>query len=217
MGKLIFSLVVSAALTFAAPVTYSSLSSWQAAGPQSGTIGFESLASSSQMQYASAVLSGVTFTGVGGNLVVYPSGYVWSDLGAGPSLTSQPAPGGIQITLPANTFGFGFIVGSSAGVPVSVILNGQTGSPLVISNPTNPPPNVGNLAQFWGVRDDVAITSITLAANTTGYRVILDNFTWGGAGTPPPPPPTETPEASTALLIGGALVLIPFLHRNAKS
>ncbi len=105
-----------------------------------------------------------------------------------------------------------------------MIINGDTANALTIQNPTNPPPNLGNLATFWGFRSDVAVTSLTLAASGTGNRVIIDNFTWGGQATQQGggggggggTGPTETPEVSSGLLIGGALVLVPLLRRAVK-
>lgn len=218
MGKLLSSLLLTAALAWTAPVTYTTLSSWQAAGPQDGTQGFESKADVTQMAYPSFVLNSILYTGVGGNLYVYPNGYTWTDLGSGPTLTSADT-GYIRIDLPANIYGVGFLIGSSAGIAVNVVINGDT--PLTIANPTNPPPNVGNLGQFWGVRSDVAISSLTIAASQNGYRAIIDNFTWGGQATQQGgggggAGPTETPEVSSGLLIGGALVLVPLLRRAVQ-
>lgn len=221
MGKLLSSMLLTAALAWTAPVTYSTLTSWQAAGPQDGTITFESLSAATQMSYTSFVLSAATFSGVNGNLYVYPSGYVWTDLGSGATLTSSDT-GYLRVDLPAAVYGVGFLIGSSAGIPVQVVVNGDTLNALTISNPTNPPPNVGNLGQFWGIRSDVAITSLTIAASQTGYRAIIDNFTWGGQATQQGggggggTGPTETPEVSSGLLIGGALVLVPLLRRAAR-
>jgi hypothetical protein len=218
MGKLLSSLLLTAALTFAAPVTYSSLSSWQAAGPQDGTIGFESAVSAGGL--SSVLSNGFNFTPSSGFLLVDGTGYIYFNLGAGPALTSPQSPAGIDIAIPANVFGIGFIVGSSGGVPVTVIINGDTAHALTIDNPTNPPPNLGNLATFWGFRSDVAVTSLSLAATGPGNRVIIDNFTWGGQATQQGggggTGPTETPEVSSGLLIGGALVLVPLLRRAVK-
>ena len=222
MGKLLFPLLLTAALAWTAPIsTYSSLSTWQAAGPQDGTQGFESVAAASQMVYSSFVLNSTTYTGVGGNLYVYPSGYTWTDLGSGATLTSADV-GSIRIDLPANIYGVGFLIGSSLGIPVNVILNGDTANPLVITNPTNPPPNAGNLGQFWGIRSDVAISSLVIAASQTNYRAIIDNFTWGGQAAPlgggggGGGGGSEIPESSSGFLIGGALVLVPILRRAVK-
>jgi hypothetical protein len=224
MRPILLSFLVSAALASAAPVVYTTLTDWQNAGPQLGTIGFESLAGTGQNQYSSFNLGGLTFSAIGGNLVVYPDGYSWSNLGAGPSLTSNIAPSAILITLPQDVYGIGFLIGSGAGVPVTVTVNGTT--QLTIANPTNPPPNVGNLANFWGIRSDTAITSITIGAAVTDYRAIIDNVTWGGpvvvggggggqgggeGGL------TETPEPTSALLIGGALLLVPLIRRSARA
>ncbi len=212
MRKLQISFILTAALTLASPVTYTTLASWNAAGPaSSATVDFDSLyLGGSQTQYASFVLSGVTFSGMNGNLVVYQSGYQYSDLGNGPSLTSSPLPGAIVINLPANTFGFGFLVGSGAAVPVNVTIDG--GTTFQITNPTNPPANIGNPAQFWGVRNTVAMGSLTIATNTTSYRVVIDNFAI--AGDPGTGGTGEVPEVSSGLLIGAGLLLLPLLRRK---
>ncbi len=164
------------------------------------------------MQYPSFTLTGVTFTGSGGNLIVYPSGYSYSDLGYGPSLTSSPLPAGIAINLPANTFGFGFVIGSGNGIAVNVTIDG--GTVLLISNPTNPIANGGNPGVFWGVRSDIALSSLTIAASSTGYRAILDNFTYAGApSSGSSGGGSAIPEVSNKLLLGGGLLALAMLRR----
>jgi hypothetical protein len=205
--------LLAAVASSAAPVSYTNLANWQAAGPQDpGFIGFESQAAG---QYGvgqaatSFALSGFTFAGIGGNLIIYNPIQAWSNLGAGVSLTGPQGTGAsISITFPSAVYGIGFLIASSNGSDVTVVINGDSVNAISVSAPAVPP----GPGAFWGVRNDVPITTLTLTG-ASGMRPSIDSVIWGGQGAPPPPP-NETPEATTAILIGSALLLLPTLRRR---
>jgi hypothetical protein len=215
MRKLTLSLLLASTITFGAPVTFTTLTNWQNAGPQSaGTVTFDGISSS---QYSSLLgLNGFDFFGIGGNLIVYNPVTTFTDLGAGPSLSGPIGPSSIHINAPSAVFGVGFLIGSWGGGSITAIFNGDTANPYTITSPPLPP----GPGMFWGVRSDIAISTITLTGETN-TRPVIDSLVWGGQGIveppPPPPPPTsEIPETSSALLIGTGLLLVPLIRRSFK-
>jgi hypothetical protein len=212
MRKLTLSLLLATTIAFSAPVTYSTLATWQAAGPQAaGTVTFDGISSG---QYSSFLaLNGFDFYGISGNLIVYNPVASYTDLGAGPSLSGPIGPSAILINAPSAVFGVGFLIGSWGGGSISAIINGDTGNPYAITAATLPP----GPGTFWGIRSDIAISTITLIG-AEGTRPVIDSLIWGGQGVvepppPPPPPPSEVPETSSALLIGTGLLLVPVIRR----
>jgi hypothetical protein len=207
MRKLIISLLLATTLSFGAPLTFTTLAGWQAAGPQTaGSVTFDAISSG---QYSSILaLSGFDFWGIGGNLIVYNPVASFMDLGTGVSLAGPIGPSAIQINLPSAVFGVGFLVGSWGGGAINAIINGDTGNPYAIPSPTLPP----GPGAFWGIRNDVAISTVTIVG-VDGTRAVIDSLVWGGEGVVEPPPPSEIPETTSALLIGTGLLMLPLIRR----
>jgi hypothetical protein len=210
MRTLYTTFLLTATLSQAAIVSYNSLSSWQAAGPQTaGIIDFSGLAGG---QIASPlILNGFSFSSTSANnMLAYNPVATFTDLGAGVSLTSPANPGGISITLPTAVYAIGFLVGGHN--QLALTLNGQT----VLDNNGNAftANFLPGAPTFIGFRSDSPITNLTIMAVGTGNRVSIDSVVWGGQAAPPEPPPAETPEAATAILIGFSLLSLPALKRR---
>ena len=184
---------IIAAVSPAATMTYTSLATWQAAGPQSaGMVTFSGI---NQGQYPSLALSGFTFSGNGGNLIVYSPEVSFTNLGAGPSLLGPEGPAGIDIQLPTGVYGMGFLVGTSNGTPVTVVVNGNVATPLTINAPAIPPGSA-----FWGLRSDIEIVTVRLLT-ANNIRVVMDSVVWGGQGSNPPPGDAPEPGSVAMLLL----------------
>ncbi len=210
--------LLTAALSHGAVLTYTSLSTWQTAnggaGNTLGTQTFESLDTGTGypsviLNGPSVALGGFEYVGNSGVLRSYVSGYVWSTLGSGQSLSGPATAGGITINVPAGIYALAFIAGNAGdNNQIQITVNGST---IPGTFTVNLAPNAAPV--FIGIRETTTpITSITLAAMGTGNRVNIDNVMWAGPNNPPPP--NETPEAATAILIGSALLLLPTLRRR---
>lgn len=224
MKKLLSVLLLAASFSFSAPVTYGTLSAWSAAGPvDANTITFNSYTTSGTPTVSGPATYGFSFqgwnlsTGDPANLLLADTSYSFYsfyNLGDGTSLASPQSPGVLRIVTPANVFGVGFYFGSPSGGEVTAVINGDVANAITISAPTLP-----GAAGFFGVRNDVAITSIQLTHTTASSRVVIDSVVFGGQsinGGGEEPPPSETPEASSAILIGTSLILLPLARKYAQ-
>ena len=198
--------ILTAVLSQGATVTLTTLLDWQAAGPQSGIVDFESTTSGNA---ASFVLNGLTFSST-------DPGNPWLNvgnhgIGTGKSLRG---PGGTEVSLtillPANVYRLGFgLVNYSPSNPslsggVTLLINNVVYSTNLATGPVSPGP-----INFYSISDSIPITSITITSNNF-YMPYIDNVVWGSNEAPP----AETPETSTAILIGTSLLLLPTLRRR---
>ena len=202
--------LLTAALSQGAVLTYNSQVSWETANGGAGnTLGTETFESvTTGFYFPSLVLGGsIEYAGGGLGLRAYSSGYVWSTLGTGQSLTGSSSPSGITVNFPTGIYAFAFVANIAGdNNQIQIYVNG---SPIVSTFSVNLAPSAA--PTFIGIRETTtAITSISIAALGTG-RVNIDNSMWAG---PNEPPPAETPEAATAILIGSALLLLPTLRRR---
>jgi hypothetical protein len=202
-------LCLAAHATQAAPVVFTSRTTFDAAAPGTNTITFGSTAATLAN---SLTYSGVTFAGgtnyqvevIDGTNVGAPGNFVLT------SNTNTPGASGpsIVITPPANTTAFGFDIKSSD----SALGTLGTGSYQITINGTP----VGTVTptytsfSFIGFTSDVPITSITITA-LSGGDAVLDNVSFNGAA------PTETPEPATMLLFGtGIAGAASFVRRRRR-
>jgi len=191
----------------AAPVIFTSRTTFDAAAPGTSTITFGTTAAALAN---SLTYSGVTFAGgtdyqvevIDGTNVGAPGNFV---------LTSNTNTAGamgpnIVITPPANTTAFGFDIKSSNSALGSIGTGSYqifvNGTPVATVTPTY------TSFSFIGFTSDVPITSITIQA-LTGGDPVLDNFTFGPAA-------TETPEPATMLLLGSGLAGLAALARRRR-
>ena len=196
-----------------ATITYTSCSS--GCGSTSGTYAVWQTASGS---------AGLTFsmspaTFAGGDLVsgVYsdPTGTVLTGYNgasidtlmsvSGTSLLQSLGGGGsgIEINLPANTYAFAMNITtlSGFGSPVveigdHILNNANYG--IVIPSPGS--------VQFFAIVSSTPLTQLFVGQSTSGGALQINDFELGQA--------TPTPEASSAALIGGGLVLVGILRRR---
>lgn len=213
MKTLFSGLLLAASLSFAAPTTYNNYADWAAPGSLGVTINFDAIAAQDNSQLIST--GGFTFTGTTDEYIrIYTTAFAQANLNGSRSLTGPT--GVLNIALPSDIFGIGFYIGSPAST-VSIFVNGQIPAQSIITTVT--PPVSSGTATFWGIRSDVAITSIQLVSSQGGYRTVIDDLqvagavTNGGGGNEPPP--SETPEASSAILIGTSLILLPLARKYA--
>jgi len=158
-------------------------------------------------------------TFAGGNLVsgVYsdPTGTVLTGYNAaiidtlvtvsGTSLLQSLGGGGsgIEINLPANTYAFAMSITTLAGFGSPVveigdhILNNANYGIIIPS---------GGSIQFFSIISNTPLTQLFIGQSTSGGRLQINDFELGEA--------TPTPEASSAALIGGGLVLVGVLRRR---
>lgn len=221
MKTLLSGLLLAASLSFAAPLTYNNYIDWAAAGSVLGTTSFNAVTPVNSNLASYTDPYGTIYTVPTGSLIAYSAGTSFTNLNGTQSLTA--GNGSFTITLPANVFGFGFYIGSALSTPVDLYVNGSlvtSGSPQSFGTPASPafPAPAG---VFWGYRGDVAITTIQLVTTATepGYRTVIDDFSISGevsgGGGGGEEPPTETPEASSAILIGTSLILLPLARKYA--
>jgi hypothetical protein len=199
-----------------ATISYSSCSS--GCGSTSGTYAVWQTASGS---------AGLTFsmspaTFAGGNLVtgVYSdptgtvlTGYNGASIDAlmsvsGTSLVQSLGGGGsgIEINLPANTYAFAMNITTVSGFGSPVvelgdhILNNANYGIVIPS---------GGSVQFFAIISDTPLTQLFVGQSTSGGALQINDFELGESS-----PAAPTPEASSAALIGGGLVLVGVLRRR---
>ena len=112
---------------------------------------------------------------------------------------------GIEIVLPANTYAFAMEITTPVGsgftnpwVAVGDHNVGGTNYNIVI-------PSGGNVL-FFGIVSSTPLTELFVGPLSNGSRLQINDFELGQA--------TPTPEASSAVLIGGGLVLVGVLRRR---
>lgn len=112
---------------------------------------------------------------------------------------------GIEILLPANTYALAFTVATGAG---SVFTN--LGAELGDHNVNNSNYNIvlpsGGGVQFFGIISSTPITELFVGPTSGGSPIKINDFELGET--------TPTPEASSATLIGGGLILLGVLRRR---
>jgi hypothetical protein len=169
--------------------------------------------------------AGLTFsmspaTFAGGNLVsgIYsdPTGTVLTGYNGAPAnlilngtalLQSVGGGGsGIEIVLPANTYAVAFDLTSAtgsqftyAGVGLGDHNVSSTGYDIIL-------PSNGGSVQFFGIISSVPLTEIFVGPGSGGSPFQINDFELGEVA--------PTPEASSAALIGGGLVLLGILRRR---
>ncbi len=210
-------LVALAALAQPVSASYTSCSS-----------GCDSTASTYAVWQTAPGPAGLTFsllpaTFAGSNLVngVYtdPTGTVLTDYN-GPSVDTLASVAGtsllqglggtgtgIEIALPANTYAFAMEITTPSGsgytnpwVAVGDHNVGGTNYNIVI-------PSGGNVL-FFGITSDTPLTELFVGPTSNGSPLQINDFELGQSS------PTLTPEASSAALIGGGLVLVGVLRRR---
>jgi len=213
--KIIF-LVALAVLArpVSATITYTSCSS--GCSSSSGTYGVWQTASGS---------AGLTFsmspaTFAGGNLVngVYgdPSGTILTGYNgpstidtlmsvSGTSLLQSVGSGGsgIEIDLPANTYAFAMSITTLAGFGSPMVEIGDhnlNNANYGIIIPT------GGSVQFFAITSSTPLTQLFVGQITSGGHLQINDFEIGES--------SPTPEASSAALIGGGLVLVGVVRRR---
>ncbi|HEV2201307.1 MAG TPA: hypothetical protein VGR73_15930 [Bryobacteraceae bacterium] len=119
---------------------------------------------------------------------------------------------GIEIDLPANTYAFAmFGSDCSSAACTGILFNGATvglgthssfGTNYALTIPGSGP------AQFFGIVSDTPITSLLFATGggASGF-LSINSFEIGEGG-------TATPEARTALMVGGGLIALYFCRRR---
>lgn len=218
MKKLLSGLLLAASLSFASTLTYTNYSSWAAAGPvSSDTITFANLEPyhfyDGYRDWPSG-LSGAGFYGFSftSNSALYsfdPISSAFADwnLGSGVFVTTEPAKT-LTINVPGtNAYGVGLLLASPTAGFFTLSVNGSIVTTNIASTTSATP-------AFLGIRSDAPITQIQISHSAATGRVIFDNVVWGGQATEPPP--SETPEASSAILIGTSLILLPLARKYAQ-
>jgi hypothetical protein len=110
---------------------------------------------------------------------------------------------GIEIDLPANTYAFAMDITTLSGFGSPVVeigdhnLNNANYQIIIPS---------GGSVQFFAIISDTPLTQLFVGQSTSGGRLQINDFELGEA--------TPTPEASSAALIGGGLVLLGVLRRR---
>jgi len=211
-------LVALAALArpVSATISYAACSSGCGANTSSTYAVWQSASGSAGLTFS---MSPATFAA--GNLVsgVYtdPTGAVFTDYNGANIDTLMSVSGasllqglggtgtGIEIVLPANTYAFAMEITTPPGsgftnpwVAVGDHNVGATNYNLVI------PPG-GNVL-FFGIISDTPLSELFVGPLSNGSRLQINDFELGQA--------TPTPEASSAALIGGGLVLVGVLRRR---
>ncbi len=170
--------------------------------------------------------AGLTFsmspaTFAGGNLVsgVYtdPTGTVLTDYNGANIDTLMSISGtsllqglggtgtGIEIVLPANTYAFAMQITTPAGSGftnpwIAVGNHNVAGTDYNIIIPS------GGNVQFFGIISDTPLTQLFVGPLSGGSRLQINDFELGES--------SPTPEASSATLIGGGLLLFGILRRR---
>ena len=208
-------LVALAALArpVSATITYTSCSS--GCGSSSGTYAvWQSASGSAGLTFS---MSPATFAG--GNLLsgIYsdPTGTVLTGYNgasidtlmtvSGTALVQSLGGGGsgIEINLPANTYAFAMSITTLSGFGSPVVeigdhnLNNANYGIIIPS---------GGSVQFFAIISSTPLTQLFVGQPTSGGRLQINDFELGEA--------TPTPEASSAALIGGGLVLVGVLRRR---
>jgi len=215
--KMILLLVLAALAQPAfATISYAACSSGCGANTSSTYAVWQGASGSAGLTFS---MSPATFAG--GNLVsgVYtdPTGAVFTDYNGANIDTLMSVSGasllqglggtgtGIEIVLPANTYAFAMDITTPIGsgftnpwVAVGDHNVGGTNYNLVI-------PSGGNVL-FFGIISDTPLSELFIGPLSNGSRLQINNFELGQA--------TPTPEASSATLIGGGLVLLGVLRRR---
>lgn len=198
-----------------ATITYTSCSS--GCGSTTGTYAvWQTAPGSAGLTFS---MSPATFAG--GNLVtgVYsdPTGTVLTGYNGpntanlllnGTALVQSVGGGGsgIEIKLPANTYAVAFNLTSATGSSFTY-LGAELGDHNVSATNYNIVlPNGGGSVQFFGIISSVPLTEIFVGPASGGSPFQINDFELGQS--------TPTPEASSAALIGGGLVLVGVLRRR---
>ncbi|MEO7145260.1 MAG: hypothetical protein ABI165_17330 [Bryobacteraceae bacterium] len=212
--------VAAFAPVYATTLTYSSLSSFQAAANGLSTITFDNLGVPVGGTHDYSTSLGLT-TGPAGNQAQFvgydgsvsanalavdneTAGFAfWGSVSPNAILIEHVnAPNStsyITVNLPANTtaVGLDLMTAFSYAQTVSVTPSNGVGT-FNIPTKNNP------TETFWGLTTDTPIGSLQIQVPTGTYDVVLDNFTYGQA---------DTPEVMTLILIGTGLILFRGLKK----
>lgn len=112
---------------------------------------------------------------------------------------------GIEILLPANTYALAFSVATGAG-SVFTNLGAELGDHNVNNSNYNIVLSSGGGVQFFGIISSTPIAELFVGPTTGGSPIEINDFELGQVA--------PTPEASSAALIGGGLVLVGLLRRR---
>jgi MYXO-CTERM domain-containing protein len=197
-----------------ATITYTSCSSgcgstagtyaiWQTASGSAGlafsmspvTFAAGNLMSGVYTDPTGTVLTG--YNGAPANLILNGTALVQSVGGGG---------SGIEIVLPANTYAVAFDLTSAPGSSFTY-LGAELGDHNVSATNYNIIlPSGGGSVQFFGIISSVPLTEIFVGPASGGSAFQINDFELGES--------SPTPEASSAALIGGGLVLLGALRRR---
>lgn len=178
-------------------LTYATSGAWQGAGLQTGIITFESV--TIPANYSSFAIPPLTFSSTLGNSLsiandVYGPGSGKYLLNASPT----------NIAADGTVFGlaFNFRCYSCDGRTATITVVDSSG-PTAFSVATT---STG-ISNFFGIRSDLAITSVNISFSGATPYVALDNVAYG--------PGSDTPEAATLILIGTGLGIIARYRKHA--
>lgn len=210
---------------YSTTITYTSLSSWQAAtnaGYQNITFAGDTPSNSTTYYDSGLTASGVEFfgynsAGTSDLEVIDTSGsnYTWYNWGTGDALlqdmnrpnSSSPLPY-INIILPANVTSLGMELWTTSpqALNYTITVNGTQYTVPTYTQPT---------LSFWGITSDTPITSLQLTLQGTTYNgssnMLMSDFSFGTEGVSQV---QTAPEAGTYLLIGTGLIGLVMLRKK---
>jgi hypothetical protein len=204
MHKNTLSLVLflsAAGSSIAGTVTYSTLSAWNADGTNNGVITFTT--ASLGVYQSPQTFDQVAFYATIGSP---PTLQIAGNFGPGTGNFIATIQSMILGPASASTiFGLGFNLGCyscSGNQTPSVVVTDVNNNIFTFSGMSTP--------GFWGVRSDVALSTVRVSYGTD--YVALDNIAFSTQGNDPPPT-GDTPEAATLILIGTGLGVIARYRR----
>jgi hypothetical protein len=177
---------------------------WQTASGSAGLTFSMSPATFAAGNLVSGVYSDPTGTVLTGYNGANPANLILN----GTSLMQSVGGGGsgIEIALPANTYAVAFNLASASGSSFT-FLGAELGDHNVSATNYNIIlPSGGGSVQFFGIISSVPLTEIFVGPASGGSPFQINDFELGEV--------TPTPEASSAALIGGGLVLLGVLRRR---
>ena len=185
---------------------FPSVTAWQASSPgSSAVLDFESTGPAFFGTFSS---SPYLFSSTASGL--YVLGTAAAGTGSGHYLTTS---GGTDLTISfaSGVYGVAFNLGSNSGTPatatiVAIDVNGaqySTGA-FTTSGPVGP-------AVFWGLRNDVQLTSLTITF-ASGIQPQIDNVRYSNTALPPQGP--VIPEPATWWMVGGGVVVLLLRRGN---